>query len=358
MTTIRVNLGPSGYDVLIGPAESGLERIQDLARGAPPILISEPKIFGLHGKAIAERLGSEPILLPEGEAAKEWVVLHQLLSRLSDRQATRSTPIVALGGGSVGDVAGLAASLFKRGCPIVHVPTTLLAQADSAIGGKTAIDAFGEKNLVGTFHQPALVLVDPAFLDTLDVRQLRSGYAEVVKYGLIDDPAFFAWCEVNGLGVLAGHRDLRQQAVETAIRSKARIVATDVEDRSGRRALLNLGHSFGHAIEAEAGIGTILHGKAVALGMALAFRFSSELDLCPAAETERVIGHLASSGLPTRLADVGLTKCGSELTDRMSRDKKNSQNQIALVLARGIGKAFVERRVEVPRLTAFLDRAA
>ncbi|WP_294123838.1 3-dehydroquinate synthase family protein [Sphingomonas sp.] len=358
MTTIRVDLGPGSYDVLIGPVEAGLERIRDLAGGATPILISEPKLFALHGQAIAERLGSEPILLPEGEAAKDWAVLHRLLSEFAERNATRSTPIVALGGGSVGDVAGLAASLFKRGCPIIHLPTTLLAQADSAIGGKTAIDAFGEKNLVGTFHQPALVVVDPAFLDTLDERQLRSGYAEVVKYGLIDDPAFFAWCEINGLGVLAGHRDLRQQAIETAIRSKARIVASDVEDRTGRRALLNLGHSFGHAIEAEAGLGAVLHGEAVALGIALAFRFSSELKICPAADTERVISHLAKSGLPTRLADVGLAKAGGRLVEWMRRDKKSSQSRVALVLARGIGKAFLETAVDAERLAAFLDRAA
>ena len=358
MTIIRVDLGPAGYDVLIGPVEAGLERIRDLAVGVEPILVSEPKVFAHHGQAIAQQVGSEPILLPEGEAAKDWNVLHRLLSEFAERNATRSTPIIALGGGSVGDVAGLAASLFKRGCPIIHLPTTLLAQADSAIGGKTAIDAFGEKNLVGTFHQPALVVVDPALLDTLDDRQLCSGYAEVVKYGLIDDPTFFAWCEANGRGVLAGHRDLRQQAVETAIRSKAKIVASDVEDRKGRRALLNLGHSFGHAIEAEAGIGAVLHGEAVALGIALAFHFSSELKLCPAADTERVINHLAKCGLPTRLADVGLANRGDRFVDWMRRDKKNSQNQLALVLANGIGKAFLEPAVVARRLAAFLDRAA
>jgi 3-dehydroquinate synthase len=357
MTTVKVDLQPGGYDVLIGSIEAGLERIADLARGATPILVSEPKVFGLYGQAIADRLGADPILLPQGEAAKDWNILHRLLANLADRQVTRSTPIIALGGGSVGDLAGLAASLFKRGCPVIHVPTTLLAQADSAIGGKTAIDAFGEKNLIGTFHQPALVIVDPAFLDTLDERQLRSGYAEVVKYGLIDDPAFFAWCEANGAGVLAGHRDLRREAVVAAINAKARIVAADIEDRSGRRALLNLGHSFGHAIEAEAGLGAILHGEAVALGIVLALRFSSELRLCLAAETERVVAHFASSGLPTRLADVGMGKRGADLAGRMRGDKKNSQGQIALVLSRGIGRAFLEPAADPRVLEAFLDRA-
>ena len=358
MTTVRVNLVSGGYDVLIGPVEAGVDQIMDLARGVVPILVSEPRVFSLHGQDIADRLGADPILLPEGEAAKDWTILHQLLAGLADRQATRSTPIIALGGGSVGDVAGLAASLFKRGCPVIHLPTTLLAQADSAIGGKTAIDAFGEKNLIGTFHQPALVVVDPAFLDTLDVRQLRSGFAEVVKYGLIDDPVFFAWCESNSRGVLAGHRDLRQQAIVSSVQSKARIVAADVEDRSGRRALLNLGHSFGHAIEAEAGLGAVLHGEAVALGIALAFRFSAELGLCPATDSDRVSALFAACGLPTRLAEVGLENRGARLAGWMRRDKKNSQGAIALVLARGIGRAFLEPLADAQRLAAFLDRAA
>jgi len=358
MTSVRVELKPRGYDVLVGPVETGLERIQDLSRGDAPILVSEPRVFALHGSAIAGRLGADPILIPEGEAAKSWDTLHQLLAGLAERQVARTAPIIALGGGSVGDVAGLAASLFKRGCPVIHLPTTLLAQADSAVGGKTAIDAFGEKNLIGTFHQPALVVADPAFLDTLDQRQLRSGYAEVVKYGLIDDPGLFTWCESSGLGIIAGHRDLRQQAIVAAIKAKARIVTGDVEDRLGKRALLNLGHSFAHAIEAEAGLGTILHGEAVALGMVLALRFSSELEYCPAADTERVASHLAACGLPTRLADVGLGRRGAKLTGWIGRDKKNSQGRIALVLARGVGRAFFETAVDPQRLTAFLDRAA
>jgi 3-dehydroquinate synthase len=358
MTVIKVDTPPRGYEVLVGPVEMGLELVLDMAHGTTPILVSEPRVFALHGTPIAKALGAVPILVPEGEAAKDWSNLHQLLAGLRKREVARDTPIVALGGGSVGDLAGLAASLFKRGCPIIHLPTTLLAQADSAIGGKTAIDAFGEKNLIGTFHQPALVVADPGLLDTLDERQLRSGYAEILKYGLIDDPAFFAWCEANGRGVLAGHRDLRQQAIVTAIRAKARIVSSDVEDRSGKRALLNLGHSFAHAIEAEAGIGTILHGEAVSLGIALAFRFSTELGLCPARDTEQVVGHLAACGLPTRFADVGLDKRGVSLAGWIRRDKKSKSNQIALVLVRGIGRAFLDPGVDGRRLAAFLDRAS
>ncbi len=354
MTMIRVDAGPASYDVLVGPLEAGLAHLPSLFGEAPPVVISEPRVYGLHGECLAGR-SADPILVPEGEAAKDWGVLHQLLGELAGRNVDRATPILSFGGGSVGDLAGLAAALFKRGCPVVHVPTTLLAQADSAIGGKTAIDAFGEKNLVGAFHQPALVLADPALLDTLEARQLRSGYAEVVKYGLIDDPAFFAWCEANGGALLAGDHDLRHHAIVTAIRAKARIISGDVHDRSGRRALLNLGHSFGHAIEAEAGIGQLLHGEAIAVGMQLAFRFSAELGLCPATDADRVARHFASAGLPARLADIGIA--GSRLLDWIARDKKNSGAAITLILARGIGQAFLDRAVDRARLTAFLTAA-
>lgn len=357
MTTVRVDTRPRGYDVLIGPIESGIERISDLAAGARPILVSEPHVFALHGDRLAGALGIAPILIAEGEAAKDWTTLHSLIEQFAARQADRDTPVVALGGGAVGDVVGLAAALFKRGCPVVHMPTTLLSQADSAIGGKTAIDAFGEKNLVGTFHQPAMVIVDPSFLDTLDQRQLRSGYAEVVKYGLLGDREFFAWCEAEGRGVLAGHRDLRAFAIETAIRAKARIVAADVEDRSGQRALLNFGHSFGHAIESEAGIGTLSHGEAVALGMTLAFRLSVELGHCSVAEATSVIDHFNSVGLPTRLAEVDLHRRGERLTGWLARDKKNRGGRVALVLVHGIGRAFVDPNVDPRRLAAFLDAA-
>ena len=247
--------------------------------GRSPILVSEPRVFALHGAAIAEALGADPDPRPGGRSGQGLGRSSICCSRRwPSARPTRDTPIIALGGGSVGDLAGLAAALFKRGCPIVHLPTTLLAQADSAIGGKTAIDAFGEKNLIGTFHQPALVDRRSRPSSTRSIaRQLRAGYAEVVKYGLIDDPAFFAWCEANGRGLSSpATATCASRRSSPPSRPKARIVAGDVEDRSGKRALLNLGHSFGHAIEAEAGLGTILHGEAVALGMALAFRFSAE----------------------------------------------------------------------------------
>ncbi|HEY0628503.1 MAG TPA: 3-dehydroquinate synthase family protein [Sphingomicrobium sp.] len=357
MTVVRVDAHHRSYDVMVGPVEAGIDRIRDMARDARPILISEPRVFALHGAKVADAIDADPLLVPEGEAAKDWAQLHLLLAALTERSASRATPIVALGGGSVGDLAGLATALFKRGGPVIHIPTPLLAQADSAVGGKTAIDAFGEKNLIGTFHQPALVIADPSLLDTLDARQLRAGYAEIVKYGLIDDPAFFAWCEANGRGLLAGHPDLRQHAIETAIKAKVRIISGDIEDLSGKRALLNLGHTFAHAIEAEAGLGTVLHGEAVALGMALAFRFSAEAGLCPVADADRVVSHLGGCGLPTRLAEVGLNGRGGKLVEWMTRDKKNLGGNITLILARGIGRAFFEPHVERRRLADFLGGA-
>jgi 3-dehydroquinate synthase len=348
MRRIPVLAGADAYDVLVGPLEHALDRL-----AGPSIVVSEPRLFALHGPRVAPLLGdAAPILLPEGEPAKQWDVLHDLLAELALRNASRSTRIVAFGGGSVGDVAGLAASLFKRGCPVVHIPTTLLAQADSAVGGKTAIDAFGEKNVIGSFHQPALVIADPAFLATLDARQLRSGYAEIVKYGLIDDPAFFAWCEAHGAALIAGDDAARGHAIATALAAKARMIAGDVEDRSGRRALLNLGHTFAHAIESAAGLGVVLHGEAVAVGMVLALRFSAVLGHCDAREAERVAAHLGGVGLPTTLAEVGIA--GRDLTDWMVRDKKNDGAGLTLILARGIGATFVARGVDRGALAAFL----
>lgn len=344
-----------GYDIIIGPVAAGLDRLRDLSRGATPVIVSEPRVFGLHGAALAEQLGAgEAILLPEGEAAKDWTVLERLLAELARRNLHRDSPIIALGGGCVGDISGLAAALFKRGCPVVHIPTTLLSQADSAVGGKTAIDFAGEKNLIGTFHQPALVIADPAFLSTLDDRQMRAGYAEIVKYGLIDDASFFHWCEANGAGVLSGHADALHTAITHALGSKARIVGSDIEDRSGKRALLNLGHSFGHAIESEAGLGRVLHGEAVALGMVLAHRFSAQLGMAPEADADRVVAHLASVGLPTRLSNVGIK--AKTLLPWMAKDKKNSAAGIGLVLTHGIGKALFVPAAPRDALTAFLAR--
>ncbi len=357
MTLIRVEHPGASYDVLIGGIETLTDSIRAIADGQKLPVISDEKVFQLYGESLEGIALSLPILLPEGERAKQWPVLTEIINQLAALEIRRGAPILALGGGSVGDVAALAASLFKRGCPIVHVPTTLLAQVDSAIGGKTAIDAHGQKNLVGTFHHPALVVMDPAFLGTLDSRQIRSGYAEVVKYGLIADPAFFDWCEANGHELIAGDTSAQLHAVEYCVRAKARIVSDDPLDTAGRRALLNFGHSFGHAIEAARG-DDVLHGEAVAVGMSLAFGFSVELGHCPKSVRNRVQAHLASVDLPTTLSEVGLDGRREELLELMMQDKKADRSGLNLVLAGGVGQATLVRGVGQDRLLHFLRGAA
>ena len=233
----------------------------------------------------------------------------------------------------------------------MQIPTTLLAQVDSSVGGKTAINAGSGKNLVGAFHQPAAVLIDPSTLDTLPERELRAGYAEVAKYGLIGDPAFFGWCESNAAALFAGEDAARLHAIETCVRAKAAIVAEDETETKGRRALLNFGHTFGHALEAQSGF-AMLHGEAVALGMVLAFRFSAERGLCGADEAERVAAHVEAAGHGVVLRGFGAKR----LVERMAGDKKASGGRVPFVLTRGIGKAFVDRSVELGEVEAFLER--
>ena len=279
-----------------------------------------------------DRLGADfagQFILPPGEASKSMAMLGALLECMIDSGMGRSDHVVAVGGGMVSDIAGLAAALLKRGCGWIAVPTSLLAQVDSAIGGKTGVNTPQGKNLIGAFHSPELVLIDPETLATLPERELRSGYAEVIKYGLVGDSDFFAWCEEKGDQLLNGDIAARLHAIEYCVEAKAGYVIGDVQDLSGRRALLNFGHSFGHAIEAESGI---LHGEAVAIGMKMAFDLSVALGLCPAEDSFRVERHLASVGLPTS-TEIPL----SRLEERMKHDKKAG----ALILARGIGRAFL-----------------
>jgi 3-dehydroquinate synthase len=356
MSLIPVTAGTSRYEVVVGPLANSAERLHALSGGQPLFVVTEPKVWALHGAALQSAARCTPVFVPEGEEAKQWPHLQALVAEFASANLDRRTPVLAFGGGAVGDLAGLAAGLFKRGLPVVQVPTTLLAQADSAVGGKTAIDAEGQKNLVGLFHQPALVLADPALTLTLDDRQLRAGYAEVVKYGLIDDPAFFTWLEEHGPALLRGDLALRSKAVAHSVAAKARFVAADVEDRTGVRALLNLGHTFGHAIESAAGLGTVLHGEAVALGTVLAHDFSAALGLCPGEDAARVRRHFADATLPTKLGDVPLDR--SALLPLMGADKKNEGGRLRLVLTRGIGGAFLSDGVEPARLAAFLERAA
>ncbi|WP_114226492.1 MULTISPECIES: 3-dehydroquinate synthase family protein [Sphingomonas] len=356
MSVIEIIAGDTRYEVVVGPLAASADFLARLGAERPVTVITEPRVWALHGPALERLVPCDPLFVPEGEEAKQWPHLQALVAAFAARNLDRKRPIVAFGGGAVGDLAGLAAGLFKRGLPVIHLPTTLLAQADSAVGGKTAIDVEGQKNLVGLFHQPALVLADPSLTDTLDPRQLRAGYAEVVKYGLIDQPDFFAWCEANGAALLTGDLELRSHAVHESIASKARFVTADVDDTKGVRALLNLGHTFGHAIESAAGLGTILHGEAVALGCVLAHDFSVELGLCSRADADRVAAHFHEVGLPTRLVDVALNR--ADLLPLMGADKKNEGGRLKLVLTRGIGRAFLSDGVEPARLADLLARAA
>ena len=285
-------------------------------------------------------------------------MLERTVSDLLDARIERGDVVLALGGGVIGDLAGFAAAILRRGVRLVQVPTSLLAQVDSSVGGKTGINAGQGKNLIGAFHQPSLVLIDPDVLDTLDLRQVRAGYAEVAKYGLIDDADFFAWLEANGEAVIAGDADARAHAIATACRAKARVVASD-EREAGARALLHLGHTFGHALEAATGYSErLLHGEGVAIGMVLAHRFSVARDLAPTEDADRVEAHLKAIGLPTRVQDIpGPGLEAPVLMHHIAQDKKVTRGALTFILTRGIGRAFVAPDVDGAAVEAFLIKA-
>jgi 3-dehydroquinate synthase len=363
METIKVALGERSYEILIGHEllDRAGEHLAPLARDGRLLVVSDENVWNAQGarlQAGLDGLEAVPLLVPAGEASKSWAGLQRVVDALLAHGVERKDHIVAFGGGVVGDLAGFASAIVNRGCNFVQVPTSLLAQVDSSVGGKTGINVAAGKNLVGAFHQPSLVLIDPSLLDTLDARQVRAGYAEIAKYGLIEDAAFFAWLEENGATVLTGDPAARTKAIATAVAGKARIVEEDERETSGRRALLNLGHTFGHALEAETGYSErLLHGEAVALGSVLAFAFSTERGLCSAAEADRVREHFGSVGLPIALAGLGLNGQGGHLAAHMEHDKKRAGGRTAFILARGIGEAFVDKSVDLAEVAAFLDRA-
>ena len=364
-TIIEVKLPGRSYAIVIGEdllASSG-QRIAAALKGARAAVVTDANVAALHLPALKASLAEQKLLLGEvvvepGEASKSFPVLASLLERLLELGVERGDCVIAFGGGVVGDLAGFAASVLRRGVRVVQMPTTLLAQVDSAIGGKTGIDTKQGKNLIGTFHQPSLVLADISVLSTLSPREFRAGYAEVVKYGLLGDASFFAWLEANWPKVFASAEPERRHAVETSARAKAVIVEADEKEEKGTRALLNFGHTFGHALEAFAGYSDrLLHGEAIAIGMRLAFTFSVELGICAAADAARVERHLSAVGLPARIAAIpGGTPTPEALLRLMAQDKKVKGGKLALVLVRGIGEAFVEHDVALPRLTEFLTR--
>ena len=359
---VRVDLGARGYDVLVGPgliARAG-EFIAPLLRRKRIFVVSDKTVAGLHGAQLEKALGATGVagpatVLPPGEETKDLAHLGRLLDAILDQRPERSDFLLAFGGGVIGDIAGLAASLLLRGVDFVQAPTTLLAQVDSSVGGKTAIDTRHGKNLIGAFYQPRLVLADLDVLKTLPRRELLAGYAEIVKYGLIDDPAFFAWCEANGAALVGGDQAAQGYAVAHAVRAKARVVAADERETGDQRALLNLGHTFAHALETIIGYGAaLLHGEAVAIGMVLAFDLSARLGLCPPEDAARVRRHLVDVGLPVAPpAGVG----ANSMLDRMAQDKKVRDGKLTFILARGIGRAFVERDVDPAAVQQLLERA-
>jgi 3-dehydroquinate synthase len=365
LRTVPVALGSRSYDVLIGRglvANAGSAIVHRLP-GARAVIVTDDNVGQYHAAALMDSLRqagvllAEPIVVPAGEASKNFSTLETVCRSLLRTGLERRDLVVALGGGVIGDLAAFAASIVRRGVRLVQIPTSLLAQVDSSVGGKTGINTPEGKNLIGTFHQPSLVLADLDALETLPVRQLRAGYAEVAKYGLLGDSAFFGRLEKSASAILNGSAPAdRAAAIETCVRMKAGIVARD-ETETGERALLNLGHTFGHALEAACGFSDrLLHGEAVSIGTVLAFRFSELRGLCAPQTAGRVEAHLRSAGLPTRIADVAdlASKTTDDLVTLMHQDKKVSSGKPTLILVRGIGEAFISRDQTWTEIASFI----
>ncbi len=363
MKTVTVDLAERPYDIHVAAGLLGNVGgfVAPYARGGRLLVVTDanvaehvwPKILAA---LTLSNITAEVFALPAGEDGKSWGQLEKLTDWLLANHVERSDHIVALGGGVVGDITGFAAHIVKRGCAFIQIPTSLLAQVDSSVGGKTAINSAAGKNLVGAFHQPSLVLIDPQVLATLPRRQLAAGFAEVVKYGLIDDAEFFAWCDANLEAFFAGDPTAREYAIVHSVQSKARIVAADEKELTGTRALLNLGHTFGHALEADTGFSErLFHGEAVAAGMALAFRYSVRLGLCPENDAARVASVLKRAGLPTTLAEANVTADGAKLVDYMRHDKKMTGGTLPFLLARCIGQTFLSNDVALDDVAMFLD---
>ncbi len=363
--TVRGELGARGYDILIGDGLIGRAGAEIAARlpGVRAAIVTDGNVAAHHAGALAASLeaagiGATTVTVAPGEKSKSFPALEEVVDAVLAARLERGDAVIALGGGVVGDLAGFAAGIVRRGMRFVQVPTSLLAQVDSSVGGKTGINSARGKNLVGVFQQPALVLADTAALDTLSLREFRAGYAEVAKYGLIDRPDFFAWLEANWREVFSGG-PARTRAIAESCRAKADVVARD-EFETGDRALLNLGHTFGHALEAATGYDSarLVHGEGVAIGMALAHRFSARLNLASPDDAARVEAHLSAVGLPVSVAGISGDLPGPErMLDYIAQDKKVSRGALTFILTRGVGRSFIARDVAPSEVLAFLQAA-
>jgi len=363
--TVHVPLGDRAYDVVIGPgliAEAG-KRISPLLTRSRVAVLTDETVAALHLDSLraglaAEGIEMDALALPPGEATKGWPQFTRAVEWLLEQKVERGDIVIAFGGGVIGDLAGFAAAVLRRGVRFVQIPTSLLAQVDSSVGGKTGINAPQGKNLIGAFHQPAMVLADTSVLGTLSARDFLAGYGEVVKYGLLGDAAFFDWLEANAPAMAAGDMALRVEAVAWSVQMKADIVVRD-ETEQGDRALLNLGHTFCHALEAATGYSDrLMHGEGVAIGCALAFELSAQLGLCSQEDPSRVRAHLKTMGMKTDLADIpGDMPPAADLVALMGQDKKVVDGQLRFILARGIGAAFVTADVPQDKVLAVLEEA-
>lgn len=361
--SVRVALDERSYDILIGDSLIGRagELVSPFVKQKRVFVVSDETVWGLHGGALTDGLSKAGIsvtekVLPAGESTKNWAQLGEVLDWLLVSGAGRDDVLIAFGGGVIGDLTGLAASLLKRGMRFVQIPTTLLAQVDSSVGGKTAVNSAHGKNLVGAFYQPRLVIADTGVLKTLPDRERRAGYAEIIKYGLISDRGFFDWLSEKGSDVLALEPDAIAEAVAVSCRAKAQIVAQD-EREGGVRALLNLGHTFGHALEAANGYGAdLLHGEAVGTGMVLALRYSARLGLMSPEHAARAADLIEASGLESNLSRLpgGPYKAGA-LVEAMKQDKKARGGQVPLILAKGLGEAFIYPNADLTDVQDFLQ---
>ncbi len=362
---VHVELGARSYDIHVGAGiiDRAGELVAPFMRNKRTIIISDANVAGhwldpLVGSLSASGIEAESIILQPGEQTKSFTQLEKLANELLGKRIERSTVIIALGGGVIGDLVGFTAAITLRGIDFIQIPTSLLAQVDSSVGGKTGINSPHGKNLVGAFHQPRLVLIDTRTLSTLPERELRAGYAEVAKYGLIGDAGFFEWLEQNGERVLSGDEQAQRHVIAVSCRAKAQVVAED-EREHGKRALLNFGHTFGHSLEAETGYSDkLLHGEGVAIGSVMALRLSERMTICPAGSAERLIRHFGQLGIPAGLSGIANDNwSANRLLDHMGLDKKVTDGKLTFILAHAIGDAFVTSDVDPADVTAVLQDA-